>query len=156
VFPNLIWLGLAQVFFGFFQFLGHRIVMNVTGRTLYNPGLAAVIFLHVPIGVYYINFVTKRGLVTGMDYVWGVAALIISIALIVVLPVQLLKDRRTPYAFSPEEVSRFNIVGKLKAKGLSCCEGSAAEAVLRPLQAMGQGQESSGAGGTARGRGKWR
>jgi hypothetical protein len=45
-------------------------------------------------------------------------ALIISIALIVVLPVQLLKDRRMPYAFSPEEVCRFNIVGKLKAKGL--------------------------------------
>jgi hypothetical protein len=78
--------------------------MNVKGRTLYNPRLAAVIFLHVPIGINYISFVTERGLVTGMDYVWGVAALIVVIALIVVLPVQLFKDRRTPFAFSSEEV----------------------------------------------------
>jgi hypothetical protein len=83
VFPNLIWLGLPQVFFGFFQFLGHGIIMNVKGRKLYNPGLAAVIFLHVPIGIYYIRYVTQHGLVTRMDYIWGFAALPVAIVLIV-------------------------------------------------------------------------
>ena len=38
VFPQLVWLGLAMMFFGFFQVLGHGITMNVKGKTLVQPG----------------------------------------------------------------------------------------------------------------------
>jgi hypothetical protein len=118
VFPNLIWLGLAQIFFGFFQFLGHGIVMNVKGKTLYNPGLGSVIFLHIPLGTYYIVYVTQHQLASASDYVWSVAALLASIILIVALPVLLLKDRNSPYPMSHEELNRFHMVDKLKAKGI--------------------------------------
>lgn len=118
VFPHLIWLGLAQMFFGFFQFVGHGIVMNVKGRSWYNPGLGSVIFLHIPIGIYYIYYVTAQNLVMPMDYVYGALVFMAATAVLVVLPVQLLKDRNSPYPFTQEELSRFNMLQKLKDRGL--------------------------------------
>jgi hypothetical protein len=42
-FPNVIWLGLALVLFGLLQFVVHGVVTNVKVRSVYNPGLAAVV-----------------------------------------------------------------------------------------------------------------
>jgi hypothetical protein len=117
-FPNLIWWGLATMFFGFFQFIGHGIIMNLRGRTWYNPGLAAVIFLHIPIGIYYIVYVQQHGLATWLDYVLGLVGFIAAYVIIVIMPVRSLSGRDTPYPFSAEEINRFNVIGKLKAKGI--------------------------------------
>lgn len=52
VFPDAVWLGLAQVLFGMVgQFIVHGIVTNVKLKTLYNPGLAAVVLGHIPLGI---------------------------------------------------------------------------------------------------------
>ncbi|WP_409348334.1 HXXEE domain-containing protein [Paenibacillus glucanolyticus] len=59
IFPDAIWLGLVTMYFGFSQILMHGIVMNRKLKSFYNPGLAASIFLHGPIGVYYTWYVTK-------------------------------------------------------------------------------------------------
>lgn len=40
--PHLIWLGLAPVFMGFFQFIWHGIFANIKAKTIYYPGLGAV------------------------------------------------------------------------------------------------------------------
>lgn len=118
VFPDLIWLGLAQMFFGFFQFVGHGIVMNVRGRSWYNPGLASVVLLHVPIGIWYIHFVLVRALAGWTDFMFGALAFVLATALLVVAPVQLLKDRKSPYPFSREELERFDMLDKLKRRGV--------------------------------------
>ena len=51
-FPTVIWLGLAPVLFGILQFVIHGIVTNAKLRSLYNPGSAAVVLGHIPIGAY--------------------------------------------------------------------------------------------------------
>src|SRR5207245_2575099 len=53
-FPKVIWLGLAPVLMGMLQFVVHGVVTNVKLKSIYNPGLAAVVFGHIPIGVFYI------------------------------------------------------------------------------------------------------
>ena len=119
LFPNLIWLGLAQVLFGMTQILIHGIVINVKMKSWYNPGLAAVVFLHWPIGIYYIWYVYTNGLIQPWHWLAGVGLTVLVAMLIVNLPVQLLKDKDTEYAFSAEEMERFQVaekIGKLATK----------------------------------------
>lgn len=117
-FPNLIWLGLAQMFFGFFQLLGHGVVMNLRMKRWYNPGLLAVIFLHVPLGIYYIYYITQNRLATGWDYLWGIVTMFVGILITTALPILALKNPESSYPFTQEEVSRFNVPEKMKEKGL--------------------------------------
>jgi hypothetical protein len=49
-FPTAIWVGLAPVVFGIGQFVAHGIANNRKLKTLYNPGLAAVVLGHIPLG----------------------------------------------------------------------------------------------------------
>ena len=114
LFPSLIWLGLAQVLFGMAQILIHGIVINVKIKSWYNPGLAAVVFLHWPIGIYYIWYVYANGLIQPWDWIVGIGLTVLVAMLIVNLPVQLLKDKKTEYAFSAEEMKRFHVVEKMK------------------------------------------
>ena len=118
-FPNLISWALATMFFGFLQFVAHGIIMNAKGRTWYNPGLVAVILLHIPIGIYYIVYVQQHGLVRWLDYFLGVVGVIVAYAIIIMLPLRYFSSRDTPYPFSAEEMSRFNVIGKLRAKGFA-------------------------------------
>jgi len=44
-------------------------------RRMYNPGLAAVVFLHIPIGVYYLYYIHANGMVSVWDWVIGLVYL---------------------------------------------------------------------------------
>jgi len=114
LFPNLIWLGLAQVLFGVAQLLFHGIVINLKIESWYNPGLASAAFLHVPIAIFYISYVYAHGLMQPWYWIVGIALTVLSAFLIILLPVQLLKDRNSEYAFSAEEMQRFHVLEKLK------------------------------------------
>lgn len=92
--------------------------MNVRGKRWYNPGLASVVLLHVPIGIYYIHTITVQGLSTPSDYVYRLLAFAAATAMLVVLPVQLLKNRNSPCPFTHEDMTRFDMVEKLKQRGL--------------------------------------
>lgn len=118
IFPQAIWLGLATMFFGFFQIIGHGIVMNLRGGTWYNPCLATAIFLFGPIGAFYIDYVIRNDLVRPMDYVYGAAGFVAAIVLILVLPIRSLMDRNSPYPMSEEDMARFNMLAKVRARGL--------------------------------------
>ena len=114
LFPSLIWLGLAQVLFGMAQILIHGILINVKMKSWYNPGLAAVVFLHWPIGIYYIWYVYANGLIQPWHWLAGIGLTVLAAMLIINLPLQLLKTKNSEYAFSPEEMKRFNMPEKLK------------------------------------------
>ena len=92
--------------------------MNVRGRTLYNPGLATSIFLFGPIGVYYIGYLIQHDLVRPSDYAYGAAAFIAAVFLILVVPIRLLMDRNSPFPMSDKDMARFEMLEKVKAKGL--------------------------------------
>ena len=119
LFPGAIWLGLATIFFGLAQILGHGIMMNRSLKSFYNPGLAACIFLHGPIGIYYIWYVATNGLAGIWDYVGGTIAMIVAAVLIVVLPIRTFSSREAKYPFSKEEMERFGMLEKAKKLDIS-------------------------------------
>ena len=105
--PNVIWLGLAQVFLGMFQLIAHGIVVNIRLKSPYNPGLGAVVFLHMPIGIYYIWYVTTNNLSSPGDFVIGFIAFIIAAMLLFLLPIRLLADKESKYPFAEAEIYGF-------------------------------------------------
>lgn len=95
-----IWLGLATMFFNLFQLFGHGYQMNKALHTWYNPGLASVVFLFVPIAIYYMVFISNAGLAEGIDWLLGGLSFVALVVCTTIIPVQLLKDKKSPYAMS--------------------------------------------------------
>jgi len=112
--PDVIWLGLATMFFGLSQIFFHGIVINRSLKSFYNPGLAACVFLHGPIGIYYIWYVAIHGLAGPGDYIGGVIGTILAAVVIVALPVRIFSSRETQYPFSRAEMERFGMMEKAK------------------------------------------
>ena len=109
-FPTVIWLGLAPMLLGFSQFIVHGVMTNIKLKTFYNPGLIAVVCLHIPIGIYYIWYVTSQDMISGVDwiiafvYMAAVAGLIIN-----GITYRLLPDRNTKWIFDEVEMKRFHV-----------------------------------------------
>lgn len=107
VFPNLIWLGIAQILFGMLQLIVHGVITNIKLKSVYNPGLAAVVFLHWPIGIYYFWYITTNKLVTTGDIVIGAIVTVAAAIVMIVLPMKLLGSRESKYPFSETEMGGF-------------------------------------------------
>ena len=103
-FPELIWLGLAQIGLGLFQILAHGIVVPIRIKRFYNPGLATVIFLFLPIGVYYIRYVTTNHLASTVDFLLGFFATLGAATVLFLLPIILLRNKQSKYPFSEAEM----------------------------------------------------
>ncbi len=106
-FPSLIWLGIAQIMFGIFQFFFHGFLINIKLKSLYNPGLGSVVMLHIPIGIYYIWFVTSYNLATFGDFVFGMISTLIAAVLMIFLPLKILANKQSKYPFSKTEMDGF-------------------------------------------------
>lgn len=65
IFNNQLWLGLAIVIMGVAQIFVHGIAFNKKLGTIYNPGMASIILLFIPLCVIYI-----RHVVTNYDLFW--------------------------------------------------------------------------------------
>ena len=115
--PNLIWLGLAQILFGMMQIMVHGILINVRMKTFYNPGMGAVVFLHWPIGIYYIWYINANGLVQPLDWIGAIICVVAAAIFIVALPNRLFRDKNSEYPFSKEEMERFHMKEKLAKLG---------------------------------------
>lgn len=113
IFSDLIWLGLAQVLFGMAQFFVHGIFVNVKMKSLYSPGVGSVVFLHWPIGLYYIWYIYANVLVQSWYWIAGVGLTLLAAMLLIVVPVNKFKDKNSEYAFSVEEMERFHIKKKM-------------------------------------------
>lgn len=105
--PGIIWLGLAQVMLGMLQLFAHGIGANLRLKSLYNPGLLAVVILQWPIGLYYIWYVITKNLVNSGDFVIGIVATIIASVLLFALPIRLLRNKESKYPFAEDEMFGF-------------------------------------------------
>jgi hypothetical protein len=75
-FPDVVWLGLATVLFGAVgQLVAHGILTPIKLKTLYNPGLAAVLLGHVPLGIWYVVVVYQQHLIQWWDWLAAIAYL---------------------------------------------------------------------------------
>jgi hypothetical protein len=113
--PHVIWLGLAPMLMGFAQFAVHGIMTNRKLKSIYNPGLGAVVFLHFPIGIYYIYYVVSNGLVHGTDWILSLIYLAFIAGVIVNgLTYKVLANRNSKYPFDQAEMERFHVKEKLE------------------------------------------
>lgn len=89
------------------QLIVHGLVVNIRLKSLYNPGLAAVVFLHWPIGIYYIWYFISNSLVNTGDFVIGIIVTIIAAILIIMLPLRLSANKESKYPFTEAEMGGF-------------------------------------------------
>jgi hypothetical protein len=121
LFPGVIWLGLAQALFGLVgQVIFHGIVANLKLKTWYNPGLAAVMLGHVPLGIWYIVEANNKGLVHWQDWIFAALCLAFFTGFIMnFVGFRLLASKSSPYPFAPEELNRNNREERLRLIGIT-------------------------------------
>ena len=121
LFPSAIWLGLGQVLFGLVgQVIFHGVVANFRLKSWYNPGLAAVMLGHVPLGIWYIADVTAKGLVHWWDWIFAALSVgFFSGFIINVIGFKLLSSKTSPYAFAAEEMGRYDRERRLRRIGIT-------------------------------------
>lgn len=119
-FPQLIWLGLAPMLMGFGQFAVHAIMINRKLRTWYNPGLATVLLLFIPLDIAYIIHIQSNGLASGWDWLIGVLYMTLFTYLTLMWGLNKLADKNSPYPFDAAQMRRFNVPEKVaRAKALA-------------------------------------
>jgi hypothetical protein len=121
LFPRVIWLGLATILFGLVgQVIFHGIVANRKLKSWYNPGLAAVLLGHVPLGIWYIAEVTSKSLVHWWDWIFAVLCVGGFTGIIMqLIGFRLLSSKTSPYPFTPEELCRFDRERRLRRIGIA-------------------------------------
>ncbi|MCD8213843.1 MAG: HXXEE domain-containing protein [Campylobacter sp.] len=102
-FPDAIWLGLIQLGQAVAQYTNHGLTSKKLGK-LYNPGLGSIVFLHTPLLVYYIYYVSSHGLATTSDYVIGFIGSFAALVVLWIIPVATLKDRNSPYVYRQDRI----------------------------------------------------
>ncbi|MDQ0050557.1 HXXEE domain-containing protein [Paenibacillus polymyxa] len=107
-FPQVIWLGLAPVFMGFFQVVWHGIVVNIKAKTLYNPGLFTALLLHVPVGIWYIHEIVLRDIPTVTDWIGGTIYFIFAVYIFIIKGNIWLKKSDSPYSFSKQQLGAYD------------------------------------------------
>jgi hypothetical protein len=106
-FIDLIWLGLAPIFMGFFQLIWHGVFANRKAKTMYNPGLFAVLFLHIPIGCWYINYILSHGLATTSDWILGIAYFIVATYILIIKGNMWMKNEKSKFNFTKKQLGPY-------------------------------------------------
>lgn len=106
-FPQVVWLGLAPVFMGFFQVIWHGIVVNIKAKTLYNPGLITALLLHVPVGIWYIHEIVKQDIPTAIDWIAGTIYFVFAVYIFIIKGNIWLKKSDSPYSFSKQQLGAY-------------------------------------------------
>ena len=112
-FPQWYWYGIAISVFGFTQFIIHGIMFPIKWKSFYNPGLATVISIFVPIGIYYLWFIHSYCQVQPWEWWVGVFSTPVVALLIIQLPIIVFKSKTSPFPFTQEEMKKFNVQDKL-------------------------------------------
>jgi hypothetical protein len=107
LFPRTKWLGIPPVLFGMAQAVGHGVIFPKIAGDRYSPGFLASILLHVPLGIAYMRALQEEGPIPRKDLVRGVALGVVFAASGVGAPNLILKDRNSPFAFTHEQMGRY-------------------------------------------------
>lgn len=115
IFHQFIWVGLCIMLFGVAQFIVHGILINKRAGTIYNPGLASVVFLFFPLCAAYIVYIYSHFAVPWWDWVLGVGCIPIVAFSCLLLPMKKTADRNAPDedAWSEEDMQKFGVRDKL-------------------------------------------
>ncbi|MEK4348624.1 HXXEE domain-containing protein [Paenibacillus sp. FSL P4-0184] len=111
-FPSVVWLGMAPVLMGFFQIIFHGVVINIRAKSMYNPGLVSAIIIHLPIGIWYINYIYEHHLITLSDWIWSAIYFAIAVYILIVKGNTWMKNKNSIYKFSQKQLRSFHKYNK--------------------------------------------
>lgn len=108
IFPHVMWVGLTPVIFGISQLILHVFITpRQIGNHIYSPGAVAVVFGHIPVGIYWLWYTISNGMLGWVDVILGIVYLAVFIGgFMLKIGYGLLKKPDSPYAFPKEEFER--------------------------------------------------
>jgi hypothetical protein len=108
LFPHVLWLGLTPVIFGMSQLIVHVLkTPHQIGNRIYSPEAIAVVFGHLPVGIYWLCFTISNGMLHWYDVVLGFVYLAVFIGgFMLKIGYGVLKKTDSPYFFPKEEFER--------------------------------------------------
>lgn len=98
---SAIWLATVSIMVSVGNIFAHSLLFNLKGKSIYNPGMATALLLFLPISVYYFWLGAHEHLFTALNLTVG---LLLGIAVnygLVIKPITLLANHKTPYVFKP-------------------------------------------------------
>jgi len=98
-FKQAIWLGIGTMLISVGNFLGHSMLFNFKGKTLYNPGMISSILLFLPISIMFYYLLVKSDSASLTDWIIGIILGIILNVVGVMKTIDWLKDKNTKYIF---------------------------------------------------------
>jgi hypothetical protein len=113
IFTGWYWLGITIMMLGFGQFFAHGVKVNRVLKSFYSPGLGAVIFLFIPIGIYYLWYLQANVQMNLWHWCAGILCTPIAAFMVVQLPYLIFKDKESPYPWSQAEMERYSVNEKL-------------------------------------------
>lgn len=108
-----IW-GLMLMYFSITQIIIHGVVFNIKMGSIYNPGVATMMLILIPVGIYYIWYVASHFSLAWWYYLAaGVLLMPVSFCSLM-LPIKLLADKDSKHIWSKEESEKFHVMEKVR------------------------------------------
>ena len=135
LFPDVIWLSMGPMLFNLGQLFVHGVMTNKIMKRVYNPGLGAVVFLHLPVSFYFFWYTISHEMIKAADWVCAFIFTIACAALAVGLMTYVFfASKKTKWVFAEEELARFDVIEKMKGIELKPGQPKGAIALLQKLQ----------------------
>jgi len=96
---SAVWLGMASILISVGNIIAHIFVFNILGRSLFNAGMFTSVVVFIPVSAYFFYYIETSGLATPTDYLIGIPLGVIYMVLGIWGPMELMKNRDTPYPF---------------------------------------------------------
>ncbi len=108
IFPNIMWIGFTPVLFGISQVIVHVIITpRKIGNKLYSPGACAVVFGHIPLGIWWLYYTISNGMLDWINVLGGFIYLALFIGVFMMkIGYGFFKSEESPYVFPKEEFER--------------------------------------------------
>lgn len=114
-FPNILWIGFMPIFFGLSQLIMHAYLTPKKLHSFYSPGLAAVFFGHLPLGIYWFYYVITNGLLHWYDIAIGLFYQVLFIAVFMLrIGYGVLQSPKSKYPFPTKEFERGGYAQKIR------------------------------------------
>lgn len=138
LFPDFIWLSMGPMLFNFGQLMVHGVMTNKAMKSIYNPGLGTVVLLHLPVSVYFFGYAIRNDLIQPGDWLYAAIFTMLSAAVGVgYMTYSIFASKKTKWVFAEEELSRFHVKEKIKARRIKMKVNAAQKgptAIMQKLQ----------------------
>ena len=105
--PDLYVLGIGVAWVGLAQGIVHAIRLNIKARTFYNPGMATVLLLFYPLGIWYVCYVANHFEITALQWILSFVVTFCITFFLLALPMKIFTPKDDRYAWSEDEMKRY-------------------------------------------------